>query len=278
LLPKNSDIYTLIISNQILPPAPPLQPYIERYVSLQGHYALHQHIVPQLRVALVFDFLSNTQYNQQSLPFAAVGLQEKPYDIRGTSGHHDKLIVHFTSIGCSAFTRMPVHHFSNRIIPASDLFGPGAQQLFEQLYPLPLVLRIKKLDEFFIRSLRRLNPLDQSIYEMANNMQDHIDPYQIDSYKQFIPTVTRNTERRFLQLTGANCRKYIKLARFKKAWTLLQGDAINRVTDIAYSAGYFDQSHFNRHFKELAGIAPTDYLHFLHSHPTDLSVGYNVAS
>src|SRR5262245_34701865 len=60
--------------------------------------------------------------------------------------------------------------------------------------------------------------------------------------------------RRFVAEIGVPPRTVVRLARFRRALRLL--DASGPLAEIAATAGYADQSHMTREFKEFAGIAP----------------------
>jgi AraC-like DNA-binding protein len=46
--------------------------------------------------------------------------------------------------------------------------------------------------------------------------------------------------------------------RFERAVGLMRSG--RELADVAYSCGYYDQPHFNRDFRALAGTTPSDYL------------------
>lgn len=69
----------------------------------------------------------------------------------------------------------------------------------------------------------------------------------------------RQFERRFKALLGQSPREYAKMQRFRFALQQFQKDPTQSFTQLALSSGYYDQAHFNRDFKELAGVTPKEY-------------------
>jgi AraC-like DNA-binding protein len=63
---------------------------------------------------------------------------------------------------------------------------------------------------------------------------------------------------KFKEVTGVNFVDYVARTRFEKARNLLQ-DVDLRVSEIAFAAGFQSLSQFNRVFKKLSGMSPTDY-------------------
>lgn len=62
----------------------------------------------------------------------------------------------------------------------------------------------------------------------------------------------------FRRHTGASPRRYICALRVQRAQRLLdRGEA---VATAAAQAGFYDQSHLARHFKQLCGMTPGQYL------------------
>ena len=77
------------------------------------------------------------------------------------------------------------------------------------------------------------------------------------------------SHRRFIALfrdaVGLTPKRYARLRRFQRA---LSGRvAAPSLADVALTAGYSDQSHFNREFLDFAGITPTQYAASLADRP-----------
>lgn len=70
----------------------------------------------------------------------------------------------------------------------------------------------------------------------------------------------RSLERLFLGHIGLTPILYSRINRFQKAMSQLKQGAYSSLTDIAYSLGYFDQSHFIRDFRRFSGVSPRVYL------------------
>lgn len=62
----------------------------------------------------------------------------------------------------------------------------------------------------------------------------------------------------FKVLTGQTFVEYLHGIRIKKAMTLLT-DTQDRVLNISYACGFNSINHFNRTFKAIAGVSPTEY-------------------
>ncbi|WP_370277516.1 helix-turn-helix domain-containing protein, partial [Pontibacterium sp.] len=68
-------------------------------------------------------------------------------------------------------------------------------------------------------------------------------------------------ERLFKQWVGISPKHYSRLLRVNLARSALRKAEGNiSLTDAALNAGYFDQAHFNREFKQVVGLTPGQYL------------------
>jgi AraC-like DNA-binding protein len=51
-----------------------------------------------------------------------------------------------------------------------------------------------------------------------------------------------------------------RVLHFRRAVNLLRSAQTTRWVDIAHECGYYDQSHFNRDFRDLAGTSPGEFV------------------
>ncbi len=64
--------------------------------------------------------------------------------------------------------------------------------------------------------------------------------------------------RKFKEISGLTPHKFQIQSRVRKAQQLMTGG--NSIADIAVNMGFYDQSHFDKCFRKIVGIAPTDYI------------------
>jgi AraC-like DNA-binding protein len=72
----------------------------------------------------------------------------------------------------------------------------------------------------------------------------------------------RTFQRVFKKFVGITPNEYRRICQFYFAFSQLKGGHFDKLTDVAYANGYFDQSHYIRSFKEFTAITPNDYLQF----------------
>ncbi len=62
----------------------------------------------------------------------------------------------------------------------------------------------------------------------------------------------------FKKVTGLNFTHYVSRVRVEKAKTLLQNPNL-RISEIAFDVGFQSLTHFNRVFRNITGVSPTEY-------------------
>jgi len=93
--------------------------------------------------------------------------------------------------------------------------------------------------------------------------KEYIDKHQADdlSLAQVAKAVNTSTFyfcKMFRRATGLNFTDYVSRVRIEKAKNLLLNRNL-RVSEIAYEVGFQSLTHFNRVFKKILGLSPTQY-------------------
>ena len=80
--------------------------------------------------------------------------------------------------------------------------------------------------------------------------------------QQELHITERTFQRLFEKNIGVAPNQFRRIWQFNNAFQQLNNRQFNKLTDIAFSNGYADQSHYIRAFKEFTGITPKEYLKF----------------
>lgn len=143
-----------------------------------------------------------------------------------------------------------------------DVFNTRFSQHAEQVVNAPTVeAAVAMMDLFFLERLSCFLPLNF----MVKRVSDHILQSKGEVKLQEIFCQYRETRQtlrtQFLKEVGMTPKDFITVIKFQHALSLLNGDAGSRrsLTDVALEAGYYDQAHFIRTFKEITGLTPGQY-------------------
>ena len=79
---------------------------------------------------------------------------------------------------------------------------------------------------------------------------------------QELKLTERTFQRIFKKYVGITASEYRRICQFQLAFYQLKSGQFDKLTDVAYANGYFDQSHYIRSFKEFTETTPHDYLQF----------------
>jgi len=167
--------------------------------------------------------------------------------------------VHFLP-GGGTLLGVPLNDLCDRHVPLEDLWGERARRIREQLIAASEPQRIFAiLEQEFLRLLRRPTLVHPAISFALRRFDSTTLTARIDSVRQ----QTGYSERRFATLfTGAiglTPKLYTRVQRLSR----VVGDLTRGRKDlaqIALDAGYYDQAHFNRDFRDLTGATPGSYV------------------
>jgi len=70
----------------------------------------------------------------------------------------------------------------------------------------------------------------------------------------------RTFQRIFKKYVGVTANEYRRLCQHYFAFSQLKSGHFEKLTDVAFTNGYFDQSHYIRSFKEFTKTTPNEYL------------------
>jgi AraC-like DNA-binding protein len=70
----------------------------------------------------------------------------------------------------------------------------------------------------------------------------------------------RTFQRIFKKYVGITANEYRRICQFQMAFYQLKARQFDKLTDVVYDNGYFDQSHYTRSFKEFTNTTPNEYL------------------
>lgn len=70
----------------------------------------------------------------------------------------------------------------------------------------------------------------------------------------------RSFQRMFKKYVGITPSHFRRICQFKSSFQQVKSGAFEKLTDVAYQAGFSDQSHFSRSFKEFTQTTPKDYI------------------
>lgn len=250
---------------RIYQPQPLISPYVLYYWVLEtdGYMPIHERTCPFGNVQLIFhrekSIFSSTHNEMQPLSFVS-GMNNCYNDLSGV-GKVKMLSVAFRPEGARAFLNIPLNLFHNGNISVNDLEDKPLKDLGNVLCTEPDDMKsIQLLEEFFLKRLvsfdhynhRRIAPAIRALNDMVNLNIADLPSMACLSHKQF--------NRIFTEYVGSTPKEFQRIIRFQRALFILQNNPAMSLTQLAYDAGYYDQPHLIKDFKQFSGYTPGEFL------------------
>lgn len=146
---------------------------------------------------------------------------------------------------------------AGRHTPASELLGAQADSMLQQLCEQgSAAQQLMRLESLLAARLPRVHGLHPGVadilgkFEHAARVEEMVRESRY-SHRGFIAL--------FKQATGLSPKRYARLMRFQQLMAALRSAPAESLSELALAAGYSDQAHMNREFREFAGLTPLQY-------------------
>lgn len=108
-----------------------------------------------------------------------------------------------------------------------------------------------------LSSKHTINPTDRFLIDI---LKQPTRSYQVQELKSNWKFSAKYFEKKCLDIMGVSAGDLLKKMRMKKALKMSLSKSFTSFTDVAYAAGYYDQSHFIKDFKFYFGASPRNVL------------------
>jgi AraC-like DNA-binding protein len=226
-------------------PSPHLAAWVDRYWMRSGHSGVTSRILPDGCADVIFDvdegsgFVVGTMTSPFFVPAAPA---PQLFGIRFRPGR--ALLGIGVPLAAITDTRAPLR--DARSIAAGFAERVAAATSFDA--------RIAAVEQMLSRALGRVTPdpvVDAAIVRIRRSAR-------IETVAGAIGVSRQHLARRFAAAVGVSPKMFARIARFRRV--LHSAPAAHADwTDVALSAGYFDQSHFIAEFREFAGMSPVPF-------------------
>ena len=188
------------------------------------------------------------------------GLSDAPVLIEHAGVQHG-VEVNLTPLGARRLLGVPMDELTNRVVRLHDLLGPGADLLVERLDEAPgWAQRFDLLDAALARRLDDRPPAAPEVAWAWGRLQATDGAFAVSALAGELGWSRRRLGLAFRDQVGLPPKLAARILRFDRVVARLRREAPERWADVAYDAGYYDQAHFNRDFRELAGTTPSAFL------------------
>ncbi len=251
-------------------PDPRLLAYVteyQGYVETAAARAIKRREVPWPGVVLIINFgppfrLADPRIGAPPADFHnfVAGLYDS-YVITESTGLSHCLQVNFTPIGARLFFQLPMDTIANRTVHLEDVFGRDARCLTEQLYEAGTWnARFALLESLILAKVHEAPSPSPKVLWAWDQLQLPGDDGRIGKIAAELGWSPRHLIAGFREQIGLPPKAMARIVRFHRVVRWLDGRREVRWAELAHRAGYYDQAHFNRDFRDLAGSTPSDFL------------------
>ena len=153
--------------------------------------------------------------------------------------------------------------FNDQVLNFGDILGRPIKDLHDQLLNIgDNNARIRILEAFLIKRLvdnERKTPKIDKVGDILMSIKRDPSENNLGNVASRYGITPRYLHKLIHQHTGLSPVFFNKIVRFQRSLKLIGKNDLS-FTSVAYSSGYFDQSHFIRDFKSFTGLTPSSYL------------------
>lgn len=239
------------------PPHPGLAGHVACYWTSRGAApipgAVHRHrVVPDGCT----DFLIDYRTHQ----LRAVGTMTRPLEV-AQAGPVDVLGIRFRPGALPAFLDTPLDELTDRTVDLADAGDAETVRSLDAVFSIGgTAERLAHLDRVLgARLSLGGNRVDTAALHVAALVGRSVGRTSVAELAEAVGLGRRQLERRFRAAVGVSPGVAGRVTRFQAALRRLHAEPGVSLSRAALDAGYYDQAHFTREFRALAGEPPGAY-------------------
>lgn len=116
--------------------------------------------------------------------------------------------------------------------------------------------RVQIIADFIYRMLLSNGDQNNPVYQKLLNIESFAFENSVYQLTNHFNISERQLERHFKQQIGFSPKEYLQITRFEKSIDLINKGTFSKLSDIAYSLNFYDQTHFINEFKKFSGYTP----------------------
>jgi AraC-like DNA-binding protein len=239
-----------------------LAPYVKEYVIIETDLEILNKTIPDTAMVMSFRYRGSVVkvdgVNQEKLtPTAVSGIRKTARCFQYAKGTGNLLVI-LKEGAFPSFSKVPAHELFASSYSTENVFHIG--ELTETLERLNEALddntRID-LVEAFLKKKVVPHRDDALVAHAVGQIKDRNGIVRIKDLASELCISQDPFEKRFRAKVGCSPKQYATIVRLRNLITNFSPAA--PLTSSSYAAGYFDQSHFIKDFKQFTGQSPKEF-------------------
>ncbi len=183
------------------------------------------------------------------------GAQITPFKLLVEESHTAVSII-FQPGGLNRFLNIPLTEIFDNGYSAREIIGREIEELLDKSHDTGSFNELDSIvQSYFLKKLADIKQplaIDFALQHLLTNCNA-----DVDKIARMACMSTRNFERKCKERLGMPAKMYARIARFHKAFRIIESKQVISWTDLTFELGYYDQTHFIKDFKEFARLTPT---------------------
>jgi AraC-like DNA-binding protein len=251
-------------------PKPRLAGYVRQFWVLEGEASLDKPYIHRSMaggcVELIFHYMgtfdeliSNTT-TEKSIASGLVG-QSRTFKRFAITEDFGIFSAYLYPFAIPHLFSIPADIITNQVLDLKNLIGTEANELEEKMMLAPnCSARVEIISEFLEGKLNKTEQQPSGIFETIKYILQTNGTANVEELAKRNFLSARQFERNFKQFSGFSPKLFSRISRFQNSLKAYNKE--KPLTEIAYEAGYYDQSHFIQDFKEFSGHNPKEYFSY----------------
>ncbi|MFA8450085.1 MAG: DUF6597 domain-containing transcriptional factor [Bacteroidales bacterium] len=176
------------------------------------------------------------------------------------SGKMHMLGVCFYPDGFFPFIGIPLNEFKNGVAGPEDIGIHELRNIYKKLRDSKDINQRLMILEEELLLMYKVHDHHNEFRGLYSAFQKFHQESNISLFCKENGLNIRKLERMFDKYIGVSAKTFLGIDRFQKSVNQLLYSDYNRLSDIAYENGYFDQMHFIREFKKFTSRTPRNFI------------------
>ncbi len=190
----------------------------------------------------------------------AGGLHATPALISHDGNQHG-VQLHLTPAGARVLLGVPAGELASTVVELSTLLGPAAGELLERLRSANTWTdRFRTVDQVLIQIARQRDGTAPELGWAWRRLTASDGRVEVSALANEVGWSRRHLSERFRREFGLTPKVAGRVMRFEVAHQMLRIPRRFGLAEIAARAGFYDQAHLHREWRELAGCTPSQWL------------------
>lgn len=243
-------------------PCDGLKPFVKALVISESEAETTYKVLPDTGLVIGFQYkgqLYRVDGEQPAAlaPFGVSGLSDRARSFRNSAGIGTVLVL-FREGGAAPFFKHPLHElFRNSISLDNFMLRSELLALESQLVEAKTdAARIAHVERFLLQRMTHAEP-DKLVMAALGLIHRSKGTIRISELMDQLHISQSPLEKRFRQAVGTSPKKFASIVRLKNL--IQHRDPVSSLVELAHEAGFYDQSHFIKEFKNFTGQTPENF-------------------